>query len=203
MEQWKKIKDYDYEVSTLGRVRNITNGKILKPKTCGRGYLGVDLWKNKKPYRYYVHRLVAEAFIPNPGNLPQVNHKSEVKTENFVENLEWCDGKYNMTYGTGQQRRFEHTDYSIVGKKMKDWWSTHSWQEVFGHIDHSEIMSKYKKAVINTTTGDIYKGIREAERITGIDHNTISRVCRHLPNFNTAGGYQWEYLTNYIDYANN
>ena len=198
-----KIQMTRYSVSNKGNVKNDETGKILKPKTAGRGYLAVDLWIGKKPHRFYVHRLVAENFIPNPDNLPQVNHKSEVKTENFVENLEWCDNKYNMTYGTGQQRRTEHTDYSVVGGKMKEWWNTHSWQEQFGHLDYSEVMNKYKKAVINTTTGTIYKGIREAERITGIDHNAISKVCRHLPNFNTAGGYTWEYLKNYMNYANN
>ena len=200
MENWKIIEDFtNYAVSDLGRVKNRTTGRILKPKTAGRGYLCIAInGKNK-----YIHRLVAEAFIPNPDNLPQVNHKDENKHNNSVENLEWCSAEYNMTYGTRQQRITEHTDYSIVSKKMKEWWATHSWQEQFGHLDYSAVMAKYKKSIINTTTGAIYNGIREAERITGIDHNAISRVCRHLPNFNTAGGYQWEYLINYMNYVSN
>ena len=100
MEQWEKIKDFHYEVSSEGRVRNTDTGKILKQQM-RNNYLAVRLYSTgvSRGKLYDIHRLVAEAFIPNPKNLSQINHKSEVKTDNFVENLEWCESEYNCNYG--------------------------------------------------------------------------------------------------------
>lgn len=111
-EQWKAIKGYEgyYEVSNLGRVRSLGNGLTHnKSMTYLRGgnqdgYLIVILWKNGHGTNKRVHRLVAEAFIPNPDNLPQINHKNEDKADNRVENLEWCSAKYNCNYGTRNAR---------------------------------------------------------------------------------------------------
>lgn len=110
-EIWKDIVDYEgiYQVSNLGNVRSIVadehyRSRILKPHSNGRGYLFVRLWKDKKGKAFLIHRLVALAFIPNPNNYPHVNHKSEVKTDNNVENLEWCTAKYNSNYGTCVER---------------------------------------------------------------------------------------------------
>lgn len=103
-EIWKEIQDYPgYKVSNLGRVMN-KHGRIMKPSNHKQGYKLIGLKKDKKLYCRQVHRLVALAFIPNPDNLPQVNHKDECKTNNCVDNLEWCDAKYNINYGTGIQR---------------------------------------------------------------------------------------------------
>ena len=107
MEIWKKIEGYEnYSVSTYGRVRNDKTGNILKNLTNGV-YPQVGLYKNKIGYKFLVHRLVAEAFIPNPDNLPCVNHKNEIKSDNNVENLEWCTYLYNNKYGAGKQRMIE------------------------------------------------------------------------------------------------
>lgn len=106
MENWKIVKCNDaYEVSNLGNIRNIKTKKLKKPYLNEKGYLILSLWKNCKPKSCRVHRLVAEAFLPNPNNLPQVNHKDENKTNNNVENLEWCDNEYNNNYGTINERR--------------------------------------------------------------------------------------------------
>ena len=83
-------------MSNLGRVKN-KHGRILKPEI-RNGYYSVSLMKNNKRRNYRIHRLVAEAFIPNPDNLPQVNHKDENKLNNIVSNLEWCDNTYNSQY---------------------------------------------------------------------------------------------------------
>ena len=97
-EMWKDIEEYngEYQVSNLGRVKSFKNNKekLLKPfftKTNQEGYLVVNLCQNNKRKIKLVHRLVAEAFIPNPNNFPFINHKDEDKTNNNVDNLEWCN----------------------------------------------------------------------------------------------------------------
>lgn len=111
-EVWKPVVGYEglYEVSNIGRVRSINfhksgKAKVMRPSFNTWGYLIVDLRKNNKRHSYTVHRLVALAFIPNPDNLPEINHKNEIKYDNTVENLEWCTRKYNINYGTGNERR--------------------------------------------------------------------------------------------------
>ena len=103
-EIWKDISGFEgvYEISSYGRVRSVKSGRILSTSKCGgcRGYISVCLSKNGKRYGKLVHRLVAEAFIENTDNLPEVNHKDEDKSNNRVDNLEFCDHKYNMNYGT-------------------------------------------------------------------------------------------------------
>lgn len=93
---WKKIKDFEeYEINEKGQVRR--NSKILKPEI-RTGYYSVGLCKNGKRIHKRIHRLVAETFIPNPDNLPQVNHRDENKLNNQLDNLEWCDNTYNSQY---------------------------------------------------------------------------------------------------------
>lgn len=117
-EEWKPAVGYEglYEVSNLGNVRGVNRmtyrkgvvrclkGKIRKPQIISTGYKQVQLSKDGKVKGICIHRLVAEAFIPNPDNLPCVNHKDEDKTNNNVENLEWCSFKYNSNYGTSISR---------------------------------------------------------------------------------------------------
>ncbi len=105
-EIWKDIEGYEglYQVSNLGDVRSLKYAggnkvKILKQGNVN-GYKRVSLHKNNKQKNYFVHRLVAMTFIPNPNNLPLVNHKDENKTNNSVDNLEWCTQKYNINYGS-------------------------------------------------------------------------------------------------------
>lgn len=95
----KEIKGFpNYRVDTFGNVYN-SKGLVLKPSASRKGYLRVSLCNEAvKHKRFLVHRLVAEAFIPNPNNLPQVNHKDEDKTNNNVDNLEWCSCLENLTY---------------------------------------------------------------------------------------------------------
>lgn len=128
-EEWRDVKGYEglYQVSNLGRVRTlgkIINGrnrsmrllkeKILKPHKINGGYLQVILNCNNERKPYLIHRLVAEAFLNNPDNLPCVNHKDECKNNNIVSNLEFCTYHYNNTYGTKLKRQ---SDKQINGKK--------------------------------------------------------------------------------------
>lgn len=119
-EEWRNIAGYEsfYQVSNFGRVRSLHRtfvrsdgrlhnkpGKILTPGINPRGYLFVNLSDvNHKITPTRIHRLVAETFIPNPDNLPQVNHKDENKLNNSAENLEWCTAAYNDLYGSRNQK---------------------------------------------------------------------------------------------------
>lgn len=106
-EIWKDIKGFEgkYQVSNLGRIRNIQTKHICKATLQKKyimkqgGYYQITLWKGKyNSVTRTVHRLVAEAFIPNPDNLPQVNHIDHDRTNNCVDNLEWCTAKYNCNH---------------------------------------------------------------------------------------------------------
>lgn len=106
IEIFKDIEGYeDYQISNLGNVKSLRFGKekILKPVKDGKKYLCVVLYKQGKHKMCKVHRLVAQAFIDNPNNLPQINHKDEDKTNNQVNNLEWCDCQYNIDYSQSKQ----------------------------------------------------------------------------------------------------
>lgn len=119
----KPIKGYEgyYEVDQLGRVFSVDRvilvedngrkynkplaGKQMKQTMHDKGYKMVSLTRDGKTKLKFVHRLVAEAFIDNPDNLPMVNHKDEDKTNNFLENLEWCTASYNRTYGSAIEKQ--------------------------------------------------------------------------------------------------
>ena len=121
-EEWKDIDGYEgyYQVSSFGRVKsldryvkdtkrncfNFVKGRIMSPSSADKKhYMQVSLSKNNKVTHYLIHRLVAQAFIPNPNNLPQVNHKDENRENNNVDNLEWCTAEYNTNYGTRALRQ--------------------------------------------------------------------------------------------------
>lgn len=135
-EIWKKIEKYeDYEVSNLGRIKSLkrNNNKILKQKPNKFGYLIVGLFNNaNKNKKMLVHRLVAEAFIPNPLSKPQVNHIDGNKQNNNVNNLEWCTNSENQihAYKTGLKKNklyYENNrskpimQYDLKGNFIKEW----------------------------------------------------------------------------------
>ena len=97
----------DYLIYPDGKVFSTKSNKFLKPNITPQGYKSVELFNNNGSKRLLIHRLVAQAFIPNPENLPQVNHKDENPSNNNVDNLEWCTQKYNCNYGTRVDRIME------------------------------------------------------------------------------------------------
>ena len=102
----KDIIGYEglYAITSCGKVYSYRTKKFLKPQKAGAGYLEVSLYKDGKQKKYLIHRLVAEAYLPNPEGLPQVNHRDENKENNALPNLEWCDQKYNINYGSHNQK---------------------------------------------------------------------------------------------------
>lgn len=102
MKVWKEIKGFEglYEVSSEGNVKRVNTQLILKPRKHTGGYLTVCLWKDGKPTYRFIHRLVAFAFIKNPNDKREVNHKDGVKTNNLLENLEWVSPRENQKHAS-------------------------------------------------------------------------------------------------------
>lgn len=170
-EIWKDIVGYEglYQVSNYGKVKSFNylgHGKIaiLKPSTTNDGYLRVVLCVNRVRKYMSVHRLVAETFIENVNNLPQVNHKDENPSNNYVYNLEWCTVKYNSNYGS----RNEKLSFSKMNKCSK-----------------SVIQYDRDGNFINQ-----YPSIREAER-SGFRSGHIIDCCKGKTKHHK--GYIWRY----------
>ena len=166
-ENWKDVPHYEglYQTSSFGRVRSLNYNHTCKPKILklnlkSNGYLYVDLCKERKKKTYTVHRLVAIAFIPNPDNLPMINHKDECKTNNIPENLEWCDASYNNSYGSCIKRRAEKRSmcvlqFTLDWKFVREWSST---MECGRNGFHSSAVSKCCRNCYFREGNNIYKG---------------------------------------------
>lgn len=187
METWKPVVGYEgfYEVSDLGRVRSVSRiarikrgngeydyrvkGKIVEPQERRHGYLAVCLYgkesKNGRFTQKSVHRLVAEAFLPNPNGYSEVNHKDENKQNNALSNLEWCDRKHNVNYGTTQKRRSEKI---INGPKSKA-------------VDQLDMDGNYIRT---------FPSMQEASR-NGYAAGNIYKAIHKT--YSQAYGYKWRY----------
>lgn len=181
--KWKDIVGYEneYQINQFGEIRTLKDSSklkkydVLKPQISKRnGYVYQMLYKNGKEKLLRVHRLVAMVFLPNPNNLPQVNHKDGNKQNNSVDNLEWCEQSDNMkhAYKNGLQIPSENQRKAIINtNKLK--------QKKVCQIKDGE--------VINT-----FSGISEASRQTKISISCISRCC-NLKRKST-NGYEWRFL---------
>lgn len=150
-EIWKDIPGYEgiYQISSLGRIKSlerkiktskgerIVKEKIKKLETNGK-YILIKLCKNSIIEHVSIHRLVAQVFIPNPDNLPEVNHKDENKHNNSVDNLEWCTHKYNSIYGTAIERGHEKIRKKVYGINL-----------ISGYIHEFESISDTEKYGFN------------------------------------------------------
>lgn len=153
MSKWKfikenyiPIKNFEnlYGIDTQGNIFGFKRKKIVKQKTNMFGYSTIKLCKENKLYYFMVHRLVAQTFIPNPNNLPQVNHKDGNKQNNNVNNLEWCTRSYNMkhAYKTGLEKP--------KGKKVYQWDNNHNLIKIYNSIRDANIsmgLSKNSKVI--------------------------------------------------------
>lgn len=176
VEEWKPVNYYEdtYEVSNKGVIRAIDRinyrgyhlkGHIMKYTTDKNGYRRVYLTKYAKTKSKLVHVLVAQAFIPNPENKPEVNHKDEDKSNNCVDNLEWCTHQYNSNYGTRVSRIIPKTidktrtpvnQYDMDGNLIKEWYS-----------------------------------MNEAARQLHLIQQNISKCCHGKRN--SVGGFKWKF----------
>lgn len=171
-EEWKDIEGYDglYMVSNYGNVKSLNykrTGKecLLKPTNNTTGYyLFVVLCKNGVLKNYRVHRLVAQAFIPNPNNLPEVNHIDENKNNNCVGNLEWCTREYNNNYGTRNERHAKALSKHVLQIDKNSNKVIHEWDSA-----------------------------TQVKLELGFAQSHICDCCKGKPSHKTAYGFIWRY----------
>ena len=148
VETFVEIEGFEnYEVSNLGKVRNIKSGRIIKPQLTHNGYLVHALCENNKRKNLYLHRIIATAFIDNPGEKPQVNHIDENKLNNDLSNLEWCTERENLIHGTRTKRVAEKLSQKVIQLDLND-------------------------NILN-----VFKSMGQAERETGVPRSGISACC--------------------------
>ena len=227
-EVWKPIKDYEglYEISNLGRVKSLNykrtgKEKILKNTVCNDGYLKVGLTKNGKDKVFRIHRLVAEAFIPNPENKPYVDHINTIREDNRVENLRWATAKENNNNSLTKKKMSENHRKQNSEEHNKKISESHKGKQ---HTEETrKKMSEAKKGKkspmcgrtgkdnpnskplvqIDPNTNEVvntYSGANEAARQTRFNQGHISACCNNKylrPGNNIYKGYKWMYLSDY------
>ena len=196
-EIWKDIKEYEglYQVSNLGNIKSLRRNKLIKYSKDNKGYLRTSLAKNGINRTVKVHRIVAQAFINNDENKPQVNHKNGNKTDNNVENLEWVSNQENQnhSWNTGLRKKGkEHWSYGKIPPQLA---------KVIGcgknnpNYNNRGVKNPLSKKVQQLDKENkiikLWYGIAEASRELKICSNTISLCCKGKRK--TAGGYKWQY----------
>ena len=175
-EIWKDIPKFEglYQASNFGRIKSLANKsnhkeeKILKQRVDHKGYLQLTLYKNNKKINKKVHRLIAQTFISNYNNLPQINHIDGNKTNNNIDNLEWCNNSYNQLHAN----RMGLNKNRI--KRVK------------------EVCNKPIIQLLNGVEINRYKSLREASDKTGCSYKGIS-LCA-TGKTKSSGGYVWKYV---------
>lgn len=177
------IKGYEnYVINEDGTVYSLFTNKILKTNISKTGYHSVELFNDAGSKRITIHRLVAEAYIPNPNKLPQVNHKDENKANNHVNNLEWCTAKENLNYGTATARRIKSTKWFYQSERIKE-------------MARENGKAACKKVMQYTRDNKFiacYESIKEAAAKLGINASHIGECCMGK-RYKTVGGFVWRY----------
>lgn len=193
-EIWKDIIGYEglYQVSNLGRVKSLERysscgrklkEKILKQGINNDGYCYVNLYKEGVVKTFKTHRLVCQAFIPNPQNYPCVNHKDENPSNNTIENLEWCSYTYNINYGLRNERASKAISKALKGR-------------VFSQ-DHKYKLSKVQRKPVaqynkNGELVGLYTSVKQASELLNIQKDCITRCCNG--KHKSAGNYMFRYI---------
>jgi hypothetical protein len=201
-EIWKDVQGYEglYQVSNFGRVKSLgrfvdrlasghcwKKERILKLHKKHNGYLGVSLLKDGKIKNFNIHRLVAIAFIPNPDNLPQIDHINADKTNNNVNNLRWVTAKENMNNPLTKVR-FIGKNHPFYGKKHTD---AAKLKIRKNHADFSGALNPKARKIRNIETNEIFYTIKSAGQKYGVESSSIRDAIRRNGK---SAGYHWEYL---------
>lgn len=179
---WRQIRNYHYSVSNDGKVRNDLNGCLLKGWLNAYGYYMIDLSVNNKKVRFPLHRLIAEAFIPNPDNKPCIDHINTIRTDNRIDNLRWVTFKENINNPLTLER-LRRTTFRKGDENPK------TMTGKFGKLNPVSI-----PVVQYNLQGEYvaeYECARGAMRATHIACTSITRCCRN--QMKTAGGFYWRY----------
>ncbi len=203
-EIWKDVEGYEgyYQVSNLGRLRSLDriirqkfpSGKMVDRKYPGKiftcnpnqpgGYVSTELQKDGHSKNVLVHRLVAQAFIPNPDNLPQVNHKDENKQNNCVENLEWCSNSYNVNYGSRNQK----VSNALKGRKRSPEQAEQMRKRLLGQTPWNKGLTW---PVICLDQNITFASSQEAAEWLGtVDAPAVQFACKHIA---CCGGHVFVY----------
>ena len=164
-----------YLASEDGQIYSLYSNKFLKPRVCKQtGYAQLTLCENKVKHVKHVHRLVALAVVPNPDELPWINHKDENRVNNAAENLEWCTPSYNNSYG----RKAEKQRKTVGIESLRE---------------SARAASKHRRRKVRCVeTGEVYESTTEAARRVGLkSHTGITLACNG--SYGTSAGYHWEY----------
>lgn len=171
LEEWKAVSflENKFEVSNFGRIRNSKTKKIRKTSNSKRGYPVFSAWINGKRKLINVHKCVAVEFIPNPKDLPQVNHIDGNKENNHIENLEWCTARENNIHARETGLHKSNGDKSVT------------------QIKNGEIIAIYKSASQAAKETGLSR--------SGICHVCNHYVTKNGKHHRTCGGYIWEWTT--------
>lgn len=159
-EEWKDIPEYEglYQVSNFIKVLNVKTGKLIACSVTNKGYYQVNLWKNNKCKHYSVHRLIGQAFVPNPENKPEIDHINTFKDDNWFKNLKWVTKKEQQNNPLTKQ----HISKGLKGK----------------HINRTDLSKPVYQYNFNNELIGIYPSIQEASRQLNIDASCISACLK-------------------------